>query len=425
MIKHSYALDNDGSPVSIYDAIKKRDYKCIDCGGRMRLAGGDGTQKNLYFFHIDKCTCTDYSGETTLHNYAKHYFANLFSKANHFEIKYHVEESCCKEICRFDRKYCRRFVQNCFDLKKYYDRSDVERKYGDFTADVLLTSNRFPDDPIFIEIEVTHACSEEKIQTGYKIIEIKIPKNYDVEKHPLKITSLAEGDIGNGICVKYYNFKNRAKISATPIGGKDIRLIALKKDGRVIYQFNNLDCSRYGTKVFGNSIIEVQLALEDYYKTTTSFKAIANLYGIPCKNCRFCSLLEYEYGWNKTKLVCGHTKETIRYGNEAENCGKYNLDRYETLKWAAKINQKAYDVIDQEGQFVFPIFVNDELEKMENEIRNITDEYSDYYEEEKPRVYKVDFEISRDDSVVLNEQNLEEKISDFEKEIKDYEGWWI
>ena len=387
----------------------------------MRLAGGTGTQKQLYFFHINKCTCNDHTGETFLHYYAKKYFANLFSKNDHFEIKYHIEEICCKEICRFERNYCKRFVQRSFDLKKYYNESAIEKKHGNYTADVLLTSKRFPDDPIFIEIAVTHACSEEKIQAGYKIIEIKIPNDYDAKKHPLNTTNLVEGDIGNGISVKFYNFKNRTRTSTSPIGGNDIRLIALNKDGRVMYQFNNLDCSKFGTMVFKDSIVEIHLALKDYYKTTTSFKAIANLYGIPCKNCQFCSFLEYENGWRKTKKVCKYTTEIIRYGDEAEHCKYYELNRYRTLKLAAKIEEKAYIVIDKEGRFVFPIFVKEELEKIENETRSIMEEeYIDHFMDMK-NDFKDEFSISKGDDI-SRKQILEEKIKDFEKEIIDYEG---
>lgn len=375
MIKYPFALDSDdaaGKLVSTADACKKQDYFCIICKGRMRLAGGKGTQKQLYFFHNDPGI--EHPGETFLHNYVKRYIAELFLMADKFEIQYYVEEICCKEICRFDRRMCKkRKLSNKYDLKKYYDKVEIEKHLdNDFQPDVYLTSEKHPQEPIFIEIEVTHACSEEKKNLGTRIIEIKLPKNYDLEKHPLKLDCLKEGNMGNGIEVKFHNFnKNRQQISKEAYGGKDIHVIALKKNGSIGYFFNNIDCAAYGTKICKDSIKEVHLAMGNYNRTTISFKAIANLYGIPCKNCRFCSSLEYEYGWNKMKLVCRHTKRNISYGNEAEECHNYTLSKYEALKWASRIEEKAYIVIDRNGQFVFPIFVKEELEKMEDEMKKM------------------------------------------------------
>ena len=431
MIKYPFALDSNdaaGKLVSTADACKKQDYFCIICKGRMRLAGGKGTQKQLYFFHNDPGI--EHPGETFLHDYVKRYIAELFLKADKFEIQYYVEEICCKEICRFDRRMCKkRKLSNKYDLKKYYDKVEIEKHLdNDFQPDVYLTSEKHPQEPIFIEIEVTHACSEEKKNLGTRIIEIKLPKNYDIEKHPLKLDCLKEGNMGNGIEVKFHNFnKNRQQISKEAYGGKDIHVIALKKNGSIGYFFNNIDCAAYGTKICKDSIKEVHLAMGNYNRTTISFKAIANLYGIPCKNCRFCPTPKSENGWYKKKLECSYTKKEIKYGSEAEKCPHYFFSRYEALTWALRINESAYIVVDKDGNYVWPIDVQAEYEKAEDEMRETM--YELYEEEVKSRELEEENRKSEEYTdpdeeysvyEEVNSGNLEKKIRDFEEEIKFY-----
>ena len=389
----------------------------------MRLAGGENTTKQRYFFHVDNCK--DPSKETFLHNSAKYYIKEKFTKSDSFYIEFDVEEVCCKEICRFDRRMCKRLFSNRYDLKRYYDKVEVEKHLDNgFQPDVYLTSKKHDADPIFVEIEVTHACSDEKLRLGTRIIEIKIPKDYDIEKHPLKLDCLKEGKMEQGIEVKFHNFnKSRHRVSERPYEEKEIRAIALKEDGRIVYIFNNLYCADYGKKVLSDSVVEVHLALDNYYRTVTSFKAIANLYGIPCKNCRFCSAQEYEFGRFTKKLICKHTKEKIRYGSEAETCSNYSFSRYEALKRAAEIDEKSYIVIDKEGHFVFPIFINEELEKKEAEMRNIALDIMDGEEWEK--------KASTDERIVDDEdeygiyegerlRDVEEKVMDLGNEIGMY-----
>ena len=432
MIKYPFALGSDdasGKLVSTTDACKKQDYFCIICKGRMRLAGGKGTQKQLYFFHNDPEI--EHPGETFLHDYVKRYIAELFLKTDKFEIQYYVEEICCKEICRFNRQKCKkRKLSKKYDLKRYYDKAELEKHLDNgFQPDVILTSEKHPQEPIFIEIEITHACSEKKKNLGARIIEIKLPKYYDLEKHPLKFDCLKEGDLGNGIEVKFHNFnKNRQQISEKPYGGKEIHVIALKKNGSIGYFFNNIDCAAFGTKICKDSIKEVHLAMENYNGLTISFKAIANLYGIPCKNCRFCPTPKSENGWYKKKLECSYTKKEIKYGSEAENCPHYFFSRYEALKWALRIKESAYIVVDKDGNYVWPIDVQAEYEKTEDEMRETL--YELYEEEvisrelaEEDRKYEKYTDPEEKYSVYeeLNSGNIEEKIRDFEEEIKFYE----
>lgn len=367
MIQNPVALDSNGNLVSASEALKHQDYYCIchTCHGRMRLVEGPLVQP--HFRHIDPNV--NHSSETLLHEYAKHYIAQQIRQSEHFIISYNVEESCCKERCGFDRNYCKLHKFDSWDIKQYgYNtveiEKDVKTEKGHFTPDVLIASNKFSKDPIFIEVEVTHPCTVEKLQSGYRIIEIKLPEDYNITQHPLGFKRLKEGDIGNGIWIKFHNFtKNRLRESDEPLDKKDIKAIILKNDGKVSYIFNNLECSKYGKKIWRGSKIEVHFAIDYFEKfKVTTLKAVAALYGIPCKNCRFCGQLEYEYGRFNYKIpVCGRTKKMITSGNDAETCQDYSFSERNALKWASRLKDTSYVAVDKNGIIMNPLMYRREL----------------------------------------------------------------
>lgn len=368
MIQNPVALDSNGNLVSASEALKHQDYYCIcnTCHGRMRLVEGPMVQP--HFRHIDPNV--NHPNETFLHEYAKHHIAQQISCSEQFFISYTIEEKCCKEICGFDRKNCNLQKFDRWDIKQYgYNtvviEKNVKTEKGPFTPDVLIESHRFPDNPIFIEVEVTNPCTDEKLQSGYRIIEIKLPEDYNMMEHPLKIDSLKEGDMGNGIWIKFHNFtKNRQRESNEPLDKKEIKAIILKNDGKVAYIYSNLVCSKYGNKIWRDSEIEVHFAI-DYSEQfqVTPLKAVAALYGIPCKNCRFCGQLEYEYArFNYRKIpICGRSKKIITLGNDAEICQDYSFSERDALKWASRLKETTYVAVDKNGKTMNPLMYRREL----------------------------------------------------------------
>jgi hypothetical protein len=66
-------------------------------------------------------------------------------------------------------------------LKKEYDTCEVEVNYNGYRADLMLSSKEHPNqNPLFIEISVTHDCEQVKIHSNIQIIEIKIDNEEDV-----------------------------------------------------------------------------------------------------------------------------------------------------------------------------------------------------------------------------------------------------
>lgn len=369
MIQHPAALDSDGNLIPTKKAVKHQDYYCVTCGKRMRLAGGDGTLMQLHFRHIEPGTEHPFSEETFLHDYAKHYIAKQIMMADSFEIGYWTAEICCKDDCPLNNHDCHRKKILSYNLKQYYDNVQVEVWNNGFKPDILVTSQRHDNQPIFIEIAVTHECEKEKIQSGIRIIEITLPRHFDHEK--LFFKKLIENREGyvyeNDIRVKFYNFEKKHQIKAEkPFDErmhKKFRAIIYKEDGEI--PIWPLDCYDYGKKVRRNSIAEIHFAIEEDKFKYTPAKAIAALNGIPCKDCRLCTSAE-EYDLWSSKCRCAQTKQEITKGRAAENCAHYSFSRYEALKWASRIKKNDYIVLDNIGQQIIPIDVEKEWHELEN-----------------------------------------------------------
>ncbi len=183
-IKYGYALDEHQNVIYIHDVNqenrKEHTYHCIECGEELipRL----GTKRVLHFAH--KCNTPNCTGETYLHKLAKRRIKEHFERSDSFMIKYFQNHKCFKhKTCPlYNIKCVSRNIEE-FNLKEYYNTCQEEKQYENYTADILLTNSREPNKkPIFIEIHVKHKSTEEKINSGNRIIELTIKSEADIEK---------------------------------------------------------------------------------------------------------------------------------------------------------------------------------------------------------------------------------------------------
>ena len=154
--------------------------------------------------------------ETELHEYVKRVLKHRFETEDHFYIKYYRNEYCPNEKdCIFYEesnhgcgKLCSRLCE--YDLKDFYDKATLEGGFDGFVADVLLTSSSHNRRPVFLEVAVTHPCTEEKKASGHKILEIFVSCEDDAYCE-LKQT---EPSIyyRKGATIKFHNFENRIKL---------------------------------------------------------------------------------------------------------------------------------------------------------------------------------------------------------------------
>jgi hypothetical protein len=204
-----YALDENGNFVCINDFTKENIighvYKCPACGCEMRPRLG---LKNKHHFYHKGESCEGY-----LHEVAKLLIKDIFDRSERFYIA--LEKYCDrKNDCPFVEKLNCSHVLTHFNLKDYYDTCSIETRVEDgFIPDVLLTHSEHKERELYIEIFVTHACSEEKINSGKRIVELELNTMEDL----LRMTNSfnCEGSVYPSIDEsfrnRFYNFNRLLK----------------------------------------------------------------------------------------------------------------------------------------------------------------------------------------------------------------------
>ena len=177
-------LDNDKEIIHINDVNSdvRNNHKfwCIGCGGELKAALG--SKRIHYFSHkVNESHC---SRETYLHKLGKQKVISAFNTQEQFPIVLRSLNKCE----RYQKCNLKKHVRECteigdvhINLKEHYGRCEEEYRYKGFVADVALIAKEEHRSPIFIEIVVTHKCSEEKRKSGIHIIEWTISDENDVE----------------------------------------------------------------------------------------------------------------------------------------------------------------------------------------------------------------------------------------------------
>lgn len=230
---HYAAIDSvNGELCSIEDITtefrKHHKFYCLSCGEEMVANLKDDCHRR-HFKHKNKTEC---SNETYLHNLAKKKIARHFLESEHFYVSYNLIESCPKHPnCKYSSYYSciRSERKRRVDLKQYYQYCEIEKQVKDsngniYVADICLISNRPKVPPMLIEIFVSHACSEEKRESGLWIMEIPISSeddidrfcktdSYDEESGPafelLNISKKKEKELVNDQVLRYIHFPNK------------------------------------------------------------------------------------------------------------------------------------------------------------------------------------------------------------------------
>ena len=128
-----------------------------------------------------------------------------FNRKKNIILSINNNEKCDKyDSCIFyNERVCKGTGKAHFDLKRYYSKCIQEHSYGDFIADLYCENNSIPHSPIFIEIFVTHECSQEKKNSGIRIIELVIRSEQDI-LDIINSSNLVESET-----VRLYNFKRK------------------------------------------------------------------------------------------------------------------------------------------------------------------------------------------------------------------------
>lgn len=223
-------------------------------------------------------------------------------------------------------------------MKKYYDTCLVEKAVDNkFRADLLLTSSKNEHRiPILIEIEYSHACESEKINSDNKIIELKIKTDIDFQ-------NLINGDIEESENVKFYGF-NKISQEVKQLEKRAVFRFYLFKNGNAfVSNYEDMPTCQEG-KSKSYSILELNVDPEqDYLFQDPSVYDYGYAYalreGLDIKNCRICKYYKSGFSpWSNKPIFCKISSKvgTPRYPHptEANSCEHYILDteRMELLK---------------------------------------------------------------------------------------------
>ena len=205
MIKHRYAKGTNGiiniNELSDSTRWDYGPYICYGCGNE--LIPKLGTIRAKYFSHKANINC---SPETYLHQVAKEQFTLTYQKClftnTPFIMRIEQTKQCNQFQELFAKEPCKKVISNSVDLTKHFEQINIEKYLDNFTPDILLSSSKH-NEIFFVEIAVTHKCDENKINSGFRILEFQISTEED-----LAVLMDNTIDTGNPL-IKTYNFKEQ------------------------------------------------------------------------------------------------------------------------------------------------------------------------------------------------------------------------
>lgn len=230
-----------------------------------------------------------------IHTTAERLLMEKWKRDEPFEITMKVRKECVNiDNCIFYKDY----GKNCFteeictfDLKKYYSKCFMEKKYGTFVPDLCLIDETDKHGPIFIEIWSKHKNSEKKTQSDYKIIEIRL-------KTTEELTELPKNPIIESENVTFSHFSIQKKQPTKDMGPRLMRYILYAGTLKSYVDNRSVFCGNYKIEHHAKSILEVVCSQEEI-NTVQEFRnycnAIAIERGYDIRSCNLCQL----YGKDK------------------------------------------------------------------------------------------------------------------------------
>ena len=289
MISYPNALDDDDVLTNISSLNKERKsahYWCLGCGKEMTPVLGK--ERARHFRHLIEGDCNP---ETYLHEYSKRFLARRFETASEFFVSFFQSEACAFiSKCTL---YKTKLQPKCdgindfktIDLKKIYDTAQVEGIYGGFKADVLLTNKQNPKvPPLFLEVKVSHPCSQEKINSKIKIIEIEVQKEEEVERPLVEFNEKYPKEIKNKRNhIPYITFYNFDRTASNLL---EINKFFVCNNGENGFEEDPVKCASFFSEHHQDAVFEIGFIGEFHDKIIA--KAFSR--GFETRHCSFCSL---------------------------------------------------------------------------------------------------------------------------------------
>lgn len=351
---YSYALDENTHLIEIKYAAKGSEYRCPNCGAIM--IPRQGKIRCWHFAH--KANIENCSYETYLHKLAKMRIRECFNKSSSFSITFNVHVTCAAECPVGKQQSCTWIDTKEFNLKQYYDLCEEEVSVGKFKADLCLSHSKNKNrEPILIEIWVTHKSTEEKCDSGYRIIEIHIESEEDINKIVSK-RSIREyreympsmyGYSEDEPYARFYNFKtdcNERQPDESHQSAKSLFWI----DSRGLFRFNNyreidhMFRSKESVKCLTPNSHEIENSIFCIASAKTidwdfAFRTLAES-GLGIKYCTMCRWYRKNKFTNRMMCILYRSKDLNQYPrtSDAKSCPHFEQIDYRQYYEACNID---------------------------------------------------------------------------------------
>lgn len=317
---YSYSMDKESHLINVIDAVKGNDYYCPCCGEIMILR--QGSKRRWHFAH--KGNLGDCSYETYLHKVAKKRICECFNESPQFTISFHPKSTCSVMECPLGASQpCTWNTTKEFDLKKYYNNCEEEVTIDKYRADLVISNHLNNTPPIFIEIYVTHKSTEEKLNSNYRIIEIHIESEEDInqivstasiKESDRDVNYLGETQNGN---IQFYNFK--ADSYEVPDGKHQAYKFRFWINSKGYFQFDKIEDYDESVKCLSQNPIEIEnsrfrIESKSPIGWDFAFCKLAES-GLGIKYCTMCKFYKMNDYYMRSMCILYKSRGTKQYPN--------------------------------------------------------------------------------------------------------------
>lgn len=322
---YSYAYNSSGELIKANNASKSDVYTCPCCGDVM--IPHQGQVRRHHFKHKAGANC---NYETYLHKLAKLRIREAYLNSEEFTICYNQPYECSIDCSLSLEHKCVRYAYNQYNLHDFYDSCHEEETFENFRPDLILTSSKnIFQDPVLIEIYVTHKCSEDKLKSGHRIIEIHIESENDidliVDNLVLKGTNHSLRNINDKDKISFYNFNKKASVEPNVRFHKLIHVFAATNYG--VFTATDFYCFEDIAATFPHNIYN--LIVSNVPIDTLWALSELERHGLNIKDCVRCVYIK------KDRCIKGLWDTPVNpLGREAQTCKYYRVavrDEYNIL----------------------------------------------------------------------------------------------
>jgi len=321
IIQYAYALDSRGSLTHISDAQRSNTYTCPGCKCPLIPVLGEINAK--HFRHFEECCAL----ETYLHKCAKEAFYLRYQQA--LTTKKAISLELEREIsCQGGRlallgsvtAKCLKTRPARYNLTQFFNCVELEKRdeLTGLQPDAMLWDSQ-GNRRCYIEICVTHSCSQEKIASGVPILEFKVESEADVEMLLTGQYSIQDERLN------VFNWQPPSQtvehcVGSCSAGHVEMSVWSLSDLGRLnervmpLDQVDLLTCSALNT---WSRMLEPRYMVDKL--------KIFLRYADPSSQFPNCLLCKHSFQWNKGFMQCSNKGKLVAY-TEARQCAKYQVD---------------------------------------------------------------------------------------------------